>query len=384
MLSKNRGRKYLLAPGPSEVPPEVLLEMAVPLVHHRTPQFEEVFAECIERLKKVVGTAHEVVLLASSGTGAMEAAVGNVLEPGDKAVVVRGGKFGERFSELCETYGVEVVNIDVEWGDAVRPEEVEKVLSHHPDVRAVFTTLVETSTGVVTDIAGVGEVVSGSGALLVVDGISGIGGQEFHMDEWKVDVLVGGSQKALMCPPGLAFVALSPAAVERVTAVQRPRYYFDLRAYLGSVKKATTPFTSALTLIKGLNRALGMILEEGMENVWRRHRILARAARAGVQGLGLSLFSRVPADVVTAVTLPEGIDGSAVPRMMRDEYGVTVAGGQGRLKGRICRVAHMGWAGPFDVVVAISALGMVLSRLGYKADVAAAQEAAQQVLKEEL
>ncbi len=381
---RNRGRQFLLAPGPSEVPPDTLLKMAEPLLHHRTKRFRTILGETLDRLKQVFQTKQDVVILTSSGTGAMEAAVTNILEPGDRAIVVRGGKFGERFGDLCEAYGVEFIPIDVEWGEDVKPSDVGAALKDNPDVKAVFTTLVETSTGVATDIKTLGGVVGETDALLVVDGISGVGGQEMRMDQWSVDVLISGSQKALMLPPGLAFAALSDRACTRIDSVRTPRFYFDLRRALKVINDPDTPFTPALTLIIGLNKSLDRILEEGMENVWARHRRLARAARAGVQAMGLKLFAGAPADVVTAVTLPEDIDGEAVPGMMRDEYGVTIAGGQARLKGKICRIAHMGWTDLFDVLTALSALEIVLSRLGFRLELGKGPGAAEKVFLEQL
>ncbi len=380
---RNRGRSFLLSPGPSEVPPDTLLEMAGPVFHHRTGRFKQILREAMDKLKEVFQTKQDVVILTSSGTGAMEAAVVNLLKAGDKAIVVRGGKFGERFGELCDAYGVKFVPVDMEWGSAASPGDVAKALEANPDAGAVFTTLVETSTGVVTDIKAIADVVSGTDALLVVDGISGVGGQEIRMDDWGVDVLVTGSQKALMLPPGLAMIALSERAWARVETVDTPRYYLDLRKAKKKLADPDTPFTPALTLIIGLNRSLERMIGEGMENVWTRHRRLAAAARAGVQAMGLELFSKAPADVVTAVRLPDGIDGNAVPRIMRDEYAVTIAGGQEDLKGRIVRIAHMGWMDLFDVIVALSALEIVLARLGHRLEPGRGPAAAEKIFMEQ-
>lgn len=380
---KNRGRNFLLSPGPAEVPPETLLEMAGPLFHHRTGKFRKILGETVEKLKQVLQTKEDTVLLTSSGTGAMEAAVCNLLERGDKAVVVRGGKFGERFGELCETYGIEFVPIDVEWGEVVSVSDIESALKSNRDAKAVFTTLVETSTGVAPDIKAIAGIVGKTDALLVVDGISGVGGQELRMDSWGVDVVVTGSQKALMLPPGLAFVAMSERAWDRVASVKTPRYYFDLRKARKKIADSDTPFTPALTLVIGLNKSLDRILGEGIEAVWARHKKLARATRAGVEAMGLEVFAKAPSDVVTSVRLPDSIDGNAVPQIMRDEYGVTIAGGQEALKGKICRIAHMGWMDLFDVLVALSALEIVLNRLGFPIEAGKGPGAAEKVFMEQ-
>lgn len=381
---KNRGRGFLLSPGPAEVPPETLLEMAGPIFHHRTGRFKKILGETLEKLKQVFQTKQDTVILTCSGTGAMEASVSNLLEGGDKAIVVRGGKFGGRFAEICEAYGVEFVPLDVEWGEAVSPSQIEAALKENAGAKVVFTTLVETSTGVATDIQAIAGVVGKSDALLVVDGISGVGGQELRMDEWGVDVLVAGSQKALMLPPGLAFLSMSERAWKCADSVKTPRYYLDLRKARKRASDSDTPFTPAITLVLGLNKSLDRMLEEGMEAVWARHKRLGRATRAGVQAMGLEVFSRAPADVLTAVKLPDGIDGDAVPKIMRDEYGVTIAGGQADLKGKICRIAHMGYMDLFDVLTALFALEIVLNGLGFRIDPGKGPGAAEKVFLEEL
>jgi len=374
-------KRYLLSPGPFEVPPEVLLEMARPVFHHRTPQFKDALAEAIEGLRYVFRTEGDVFIIASSGTGAMEACVSNVLDPGETAIVVRGGKFGERWGEICQAFGVEVVPIDVEWGDAISPEQVGDALKQHPDAKAVYTTLCETSTGVLTDVKSIGKIMANSDALLVVDGISSIGGVEFEMDAYKVDLLAVGSQKALMLPPGLAFLAASKKAWKKIDATaDRRAYYFDLKAAQKSGAKTDTPYTPAIASVMGLLKALEMIRDEGLEHVWRRHDALAEAARAGAVAMGLELFSKAPANTVTAIKLPESVDGDALTKLLRDSYGVTIAGGQSQLKGKICRIAHMGYAGPFDVVTALAALEIGLDELGYDVTLGSGVAAAEKAL----
>lgn len=374
-------KKYLLAPGPTPVPPEVLAAMAQPIIHHRTPEYREIFAEVNEGLKYVFQTKNDVLTFAASGTGAMEAAVANLLSPGDKALVVEGGKFGERFREIGEAYGVEVVPIKVEWGKAVELVLMRQKLKEEREIKAVFTTLCETSTGVVNDIKAMGEIVSGEEAVLVVDAISGLGAMELQSDDWNVDVVVAGSQKGLMIPPGLAFASVSEKAWKLAKESKLPKYYFSFLKAKESLDKTDHPFTPAISLVIALREALRKIREEGLENVLYRHARLARATRAAVTALGLKLFAtEAPSNAVTAVKVPEGIDGVALVKNMREKYGVTIAGGQSQLKGKIFRIAHLGYADTFDLSVAISALEMALSELGYKVELGAGVKAAEEVL----
>lgn len=374
-------KKYLLAPGPTPVPPEVLAAMAQPIIHHRTPEYREIFAEVNEGLKYVFQTKNDVLTFAASGTGAMEAAVANLLSPGDKALVVEGGKFGERFREIGEAYGVEVVPIKVEWGKAVELVLMRQKLKEEREIKAVFTTLCETSTGVVNDIKAMGEIVSGEEAVLVVDAISGLGAMELQSDDWNVDVVVAGSQKGLMIPPGLAFASVSEKAWKLAKESKLPKYYFSFLKAKESLDKTDHPFTPAISLVIALREALRKIREEGLENVLYRHARLARATRAAVTALGLKLFAtEAPSNAVTAVKVPEGIDGVALVKNMREKYGVTIAGGQSQLKGKIFRIAHLGYTDTFDLSVAISALEMALSELGYKVELGAGVKAAEEVL----
>lgn len=360
-------KEYLLAPGPTPVPARVLAAMSQPIIHHRTPAYREIFSEVNEGLKYVFRTKNDVLTFASSGTGAMEGAVVNLLSPGDKVLVVRGGKFGERFGEIGEAYGVEVVPLEVEWGKAVDPTDIGRKLEEIEGIKAVFTTLCETSTGVANDIEGIGDLVKNYETILVVDAISGLGAMEFRPDDWKVDVVVAGSQKGLMIPPGLSFVSLSEKGWKLVEESKLPKYYFSFEKVRKSLEKNDHPFTPAISLIMALREALKMIREEGLENVWERHARLAAATRAGVRALGLELFApESPANAVTAAKVPDGIDGVVLVKNMREEYGVTIAGGQSHLKGKIFRIAHLGYADRLDIVLAISALEMVLSKLGYK------------------
>jgi len=347
------------------VPSEVLLAQAAPVMHHRTPQFAEIAKECFEGLKKVFLTESPVLIFASSGTGAMESAVVNLLSPGDKTIVIRSGKFGERWGELCEAYGVGFTPIDVEWGKAVKPADVAAALKKTPGAKAVFATHCETSTGVLHPVKELAAVTAGTDAVLVVDAVSSLGGVPLRTDEWGVDVVVTGSQKAIMLPPGLAFASISEKAKKLSESAKCPRYYFDWRPALKSYAKNDFAWTPAVNMMFGLRESLKMLLEEGMENVFARHARLATAVRAAVAALGLELFAEAPADVVTAVKVPEGIDGGALVKKLRDEQGITIAGGQGHVKGKIFRIATMGFADTYDVPVVIAGLEVVLSQLGY-------------------
>lgn len=375
-------KNFLMTPGPTPVPPGVLLEMAKPIIHHRTPQFQKILQEVQEGLKYVFQTKNEVLMFASSGTGAMEGAVCNLFSPGDKAITVQGGKFGERWTEICQAYGIEAVVINVEWGKAVDPKEIEKVLTSSK-AKAVFTTLCETSTGVTTDIKAIAEVVKKTDAVLVVDAISGLGAVECKTDEWGIDVVVSGSQKGLMIPPGLAFASVSQKAWRLVEQSKCPKYYFDFKETKKAVAKTDTPYTPAISLVIGLNEALRMMRQETLEAIMARHKKMAKAVREASKALGLTLFSpSASSDAVTAVNVPAGIDGEKLVKVMRDEYGVGIAGGQAELKGKVFRVASMGYMNQFDIVVTISCLEVVLSKMGYKFELGAGVKAAQKVFLE--
>lgn len=373
-------KRYLLTPGPTPVPTEALLSMAKPIIHHRTPQFKAVLKEAAEGLRYVFQTKNDLFIFASSGTGAMESSITNLLSPGDKAIVVRGGKFGERFAEICESYGVDPINIDVEWGQAVDPEAIKKLLKENKDIKAVYTTLCETSTGVLNDIKAIGEIVSATPAVLVVDAISGLGSVELKTDQWKVDVVMAGSQKGLMTPPGLSFVSVSPKAWKLVESAKLPRYYFCYQAAKKSADKDDTPWTPAVSLIIALVESLKIIKEDTLEGVLARHKKMADAVKAAASGLGLKLLAPDgPSDAVTAIKLPENIDGAKLVKTMRDTYGVGIAGGQDKLKGKIIRIATMGFMTRWDVIVAISCLEIVLKQMGYEFELGSGVKAAEEV-----
>jgi aspartate aminotransferase-like enzyme len=354
--------------------------MAEPIIHHRTPQFQAVLKEATEGLKYVFQSKNDVFILASSGTGAMEAAVANLLSAGDTALTIQGGKFGERWTELCQAYCINAEIIDVEWGKAVVPDAIKNKLKASPKIKAVFTTLCETSTGVANDIEAIGKVVKDTDAVLVVDAISGLGAIDLNTDAWCCDVVVSGSQKGLMLPPGLGFISVSPKAWKAVESSKCPKYYFDLREAKKALDKTDTPFTPAITLVIALNEALKMIKDDGLQNIFLRHKKMAQATRQAVKALGLELFApTASSDVVTAVKVPEGIDGEKLVKTMRDTYGVTIAGGQSELKGKVFRIAHMGFIEEFDIIVGISCLEKVLAQMGYKFVLGAGVKVAEEV-----
>lgn len=355
-------KKRLFTPGPTPVPPEVLLAGAAPITHHRQAAFEAIFARVSDKLKEVFQTTSPVVMMAGSGTAALEASLVNTLSAGDKAVSICGGKFGQRWGQIGQAYGVDMKVIEVEWGAAVDPAQVEAALT--PDVKAVFATLHETSTTVLTDVKALAALTAKTDALLVVDAVSGLGADELRMDAWGVDVVVSGSQKALMMPPGLAFAAVGPKAQAAIKQSTLPKYYLDLGKALKSLEKNTTPYTPAVSLVIALETALDQILAMGMEAVWAHHRRLAAATRAGVQGMGMELFSQAPSNAATAIKLPESVDGGALHKKLRDEFNVTCAGGQEHLKGKIERIGHMGYYDQFDVVVVLSAVELALKEMG--------------------
>jgi aspartate aminotransferase-like enzyme len=378
-------KRYLMTAGPTPLPPVVSQVMAEPMLYHRAPAFVEVYARVLERLKAVFGTANDVLVFASSGSGAMESAVANLVRPGEPALVASCGKFGERWAELCDAYGADTIHWESEWGQPVDPAGLDAQLAAAPAVEVVFTQLSETSTGVVNDVRELAEVAHRHGALVAVDAVSGIGAVPCPQDDWGLDVVVAGSQKALMAPPGLGFASANEAALARAGATPGGRYYFDWGRTVAGQRQdpPDSPFTPAVGLVQALDVALGLIAEEGLDQVYRRHDLLGRATRAAVRALELELLGGGAdnANVVTAISLPEAIDGAAVPKLMRDRFGITIAGGQGRLKGKIARVAHCGYFGPFDIIVTVSALEMSLRELGYEVELGAGVAAAQRVLE---
>ncbi|MCX7715968.1 MAG: alanine--glyoxylate aminotransferase family protein [Endomicrobia bacterium] len=359
---------FLLTPGPTPVPPEVSFEEARPILHHRTSEFGKIFTEVIEGMKYVYQTKNDVLMVTGSGTAAMEAAVVNLLSSGDEVLVASCGNFGDRWEKICQAYGVKVNKISVEWGKAVNPEDIEKLLKQNKNIKAVYTTHTETSTGIVNDIEKIGKIVKNTAAVLVVDTVSGLAGQKFLTDEWYVDVAVTGAQKGLMCPPGLSFATVSQKAWELVEKSTLPKFYLDFKKMRKSIDNKETPFTPAVSLVVALHRAIEIIKEKTIEKIWQDTEKLAIATRSAVKSMGLKIFCDEAhiSNVVTPISMPEGIDGQKVVKMMREELGISIAGGQDKLKGKIVRIAHMGYIDKFDLIVGISGLEIILNKLGYK------------------
>jgi len=375
-------KKYLFSPGPTMLPPEVLLKMAEPIMHHREPEFEKIYAEIREGLKDLFQTKNEVMIFTSSGTGAMEGAVSNLLSQRDKAIVVRGGKFGERWGEICKAYGIEFIPIDVEWGKAVDPKRIKELLESDPSIRAVYTQASETSTGVRHPIQAIADLVKKyEDKVIVVDAITGIGVFNIPTDAWGLDVVISGSQKALMLPPGLSFATLSDKAWKLAEKSTLPKYYFDFKKELKNTKKNQSSYTPAISLYVGLREALRMIRKEGLEAVFHRHEKLAEATRRAVKALGLELYAPdSPSDAVTAVKIPGGIDGEKLKDLFFEKFGITVAEGQDRAKGKIIRIAHLGYYERLDMVMVISALEMLLKEMGYSFELGTGVKAAEEIL----
>jgi serine---pyruvate transaminase len=376
-------KQYLMTAGPTPVPPAVSQAMAAPMLYHRAPAFDELYERVLSKLPGVFRTSNDVLAFAASGSGALESAVSNLVRPGDKIFVGAAGKFGERWIQLGEAYGAELVRYEPGWGERLDPAEIDRLLTENGDVKVAFATLSETSTGIVHDVQAIAEVAKRHDVILAVDAVSGLGAAELRQDDWGIDVVVAGSQKALMCPPGLAFASASERALAYAAERGEGRYYFDWGRTAKSQRKGASPFTPAVSLFLGLDIALGLIEEEGLENVLARHQILARATRAGVAAIGLDLYGDPDerSTVVTAVELPDDIDGGKVPGALR-KLGITANGGQDHLKGKILRIAHCGYFGAFDIVTSLSGLEMVLQQLGREVEHGAGAGAAQKVFLE--
>ncbi len=377
-------KKYqLMAPGPTPVPSQVLLAMAQPMIHHRTPEYEKLFIEVRAGLKALFQTTQDVVPLTCSGTGAMEAAVVNTLSAGDTVAIIQAGKFGERWVEMANAYGLESIVLTSPFGDTVAPGRLAETLRTTPRIKAVLTQHSESSTGVLHDVRAYAEITRRSDAILIVDAVSSLGIADLPMDAWGVDVVVSGSQKGLMLPPGLAFCALSERAWTRAKTATLPKYYLDLTEERKCLLKNEAHFTPAVGIVVGLREVFRMLAEEGLANVFRRHDRLARATRAGVEALGLELFARAtPSPALTAVVSPRGVKGEKVVAAYAETHNITIAGGQGEMKGTLFRLGHMGYAAEFDVIIALAALEQVLAELGVPVDFGASVRAAQKVFAE--
>ena len=376
-------KRRIMAPGPVEIPPETLIAAAAPGPHHRTREFRLALQEALAGLRRILDTTGPVMPLATSGTGAMEACVVSLFSPGEEVLVTVCGNFSQRWAEICEAYGLLVHRIESAWGEPVNVKELETKLKRHDTYAGVFTILSETSTGVENDIQGIGEAVARSRAILVVDGVSGIGALPFHMDAWHVDALAIGSQKALMVPPGLGLVALSAKARERLAGAKIPRYYLSLQKALKALEAEDlpdTPFTPPVSLILQLRESIRAIEREGLEKGWARQARLGNAVRAAVQAMNLKLLVGPGAsNVLPAVECEKGPDAKAVVKRLRDDWGISIVGGQGKLKGRIFRIGHVGYVDEVDVLGTIAAIEMVLRRLGWACTPGAGVAAAEAV-----
>lgn len=354
---------YLFTPGPTPIPEEVARSMALPMIHHRSAQFRDIFRRMNLNLRYLFRTDQPVLTLASSGTGAVEASFMNLFSPGDKVISVNNGKFGERWVRMPEKFGLKVVELRYEWGDAPTPGEIGVALRDNPDAKAVYLVHCETSTGTHTDIKNISKVVREvSSALVCVDGISSVGGVEMRFDEWGIDLCVTSSQKGLMVPPGLAFVALSKRAAARIASSSMPRYYFDFNFALEAYEKDDTPWTPPISLIRGMDAALGMIRDEGIESRWRAHSRRADRIREAVSSFGLRLFSKYPSDAVTTIFLPENISSNQFHDILRTDYSIYFAKGQGIYSEKIFRISTIGHQTDDDIEYALRSLKSIVGR----------------------
>lgn len=370
-----------MIPGPTPVPPVVTAAMSMPIIGHRTENFAQMHEQIVKKVQKVFQTKNDLFIITNTGTGALEMAIANTVNPGDKVLALITGNFGERFTNIAKAYGGDVIEVNFGYGNDVNLNVVKGEMEKNPDIKVVLATQNETSTGVCNDIEGIGALVAKTPALLLVDGVSGVGGIEIKMDEWGIDMLCTASQKAFMLPPGLAMVSVSDKAWEVSNKNKSPRFYFSLPAFKKVYDKWNTAYTPSVSLFYGLNASLDMMLAEGLENVYERHAILARATRAAVRALGLKLLAedRCASNVLTGVWGPENIGADELRKIIKNNYGVTFAGGQGPVKGKIFRIAHMGFCDKMDVVIAVSALEMGLAQAGYPVELGVGVKAAQEV-----
>jgi aspartate aminotransferase-like enzyme len=377
------GKRYLMAPGPTPVPPEVLAAGAQPVIHHRGPDFRALMLRCLERLQAVFRTKNDVLIFTASGSGAFESAVVNLLSPGERVLAVSAGEFGERWATLAAAYGADVQDLRYTWGETPRPEDV-RARVEETGAEVVFVVHSETSTGVVADVQALARAANEAGALTVVDAVSSLGAVPLETDAWSLDVVVAGSQKALMTPPGISVVTVSPTAWERAARTTTPRFYFDWAKLRASLETGTTPFTPAVSLVVSLDTALGILLDEGLEAAFARHAALGRACREGAKAMGLELFSpdEERSAVVTAILAPEGVDARELVLALRERFGITIAGGHGELAPRMFRIGHIGYYDVFDVTTALAAVELLLVESGAEVERGVAVARALEVYRE--
>jgi aspartate aminotransferase-like enzyme len=373
-------KSRLFTPGPTGVPPEVLNEMAKPIFHHRTERFRSMFADANEGLKKILRTTNDVITIAGSGTAGMEAAIACAVPRDKKVLVANGGKFGERWAKIARIYRLDVDEVTLEWGTALQPEVVEQKLAGG-EYGAVITVHSETSTATACDLEAIGKVVAKTDALLIADCITAAGTLSLETDKWNVDIVGVGSQKALMLPPGLAFLAVSEKAWKAIDAIEAPGLYLDLKPYRKSLAGNDTPYTPPITLIRGLKVSVDTINAIGIETIWARTAVLARATRAAAEALGMKVFSCQPSDSVTGLLFPEGV-GDEFRKMLETTYGCSVAGGQEALKGKLMRISHLGYADPIETIGLIAAIEYCLAECGADVTIGTGVAAATAVLKD--
>ncbi len=377
-------KKRLFTPGPTPVPEQVMLRMAQPMIHHRNPEFMEILTRVHQDLQYLFQTKQPVLVLTCSGTGGVEATMTSMFSSGDKLICVNGGKFGERWVDMAKKFTGNCVEVKVQWGTSVQPDEIIKTLKEHPDAKAVYFTHSETSTGTATDVKAMAKAIrEHSNALVCVDGITAVGAHELRFDDWEIDVCVTGSQKGLMMPPGLALVALSERALNAIETAKLPSYYLSLKKALKSYKDNDTPFTPAVSLIIGLDESLQLIKQEGIENIWKRHQKLSAACRTGCEALGMRLFSNSPSFAVTPVWLPEGVEWKAFNKVLKLENGITVAAGQDDYAGKIFRISHLGFYDELDMLTVIGALELTLKKINHPFEVGSGVAAVMKAFLEE-
>ncbi|SFE04111.1 aspartate aminotransferase [Lentibacillus persicus] len=373
---------FLRIPGPTPVPPSVQRAMNQPMIGHRDQETKDLLHRIKPKLKPVFGTDQDILMIAGSGTGGLETAVVNAVRPGDEVLVIVTGAFGDRFAQICTEYDITMHRIDVEWGEAAEPETVETYLKQHPEIKAVFATFCETSTGVLNPVYELSQVIKQqSDALFIVDGVSAIAGAEMKMDDWGIDILVTGSQKAMMLPPGLTFATVSERAWDVIENNKRPSFYFDLTKYRDQLENDSTPFTPAISLLFGLEQVLSLIETEGLGAVYNRHLTMMNMTRAAFKELGIPLLTsdKAASPTVTAIA-PTDFDPEALRKVLKNEFNLTVAGGQKHLKGQIFRIGHMGYCSPADMLQTIGIIEVALNKIGKPIELGSGTRAAQEIL----
>ncbi|HHT51494.1 MAG TPA: alanine--glyoxylate aminotransferase family protein [Eubacteriaceae bacterium] len=374
--------QHLRIPGPTPISPEVEREMSKTILGHRSKDFSDIFKDTCEKAKGIFKTKEDVFIIAASGTGALEMAVANIVEPDDKVLVIQTGVFGERFAKINAAFRANVIVDKYELGEVANPQRIKKILSENPDIKAVFLTHCETSTTVVNPIKEIGEIVKDTPAILIVDSVSGLVGMDLNMDDWRIDIVVTASHKALGLAPGLALISVSQKAWAIIEDHKGPKFYFDLISYRKNMKNNTTPFTGPVTLVFGLSKSLDKINNEGLDNVFRRHMLIKNMLRAAVRAIGLDLFIEDDNSASATVTGIKGnfqIDVNELISVLKEDYKIIIAGGQGDLKGKIFRIGHMGYIHPLDILTTISGLEMALKQLGYPVELGAGIRAAEEV-----